>query len=153
MLEEYLNQDINNPKYLFHGSPRKLEVIEPHVSHDSSGNVRNISNAVFLFPSFLKATPYAFKDTIKELSEGKKWNFTIPNDDSYPLMSMSDVTISDDIIGYIYVFLKDDSMVKDEESYQYKCFSSLKPIDVVLVRYGDYSSYYEVIDSSEKVLK
>lgn len=153
MLEEYLNQDINNPKYLFHGSPRKLEVIEPHVSHDSRGNVRNISNAVFLFPSFLKATPYAFKDTIKELSEGKKWNFTIPNDDSYPLMSMSDVTISDDIIGYIYVFLKDDSMVKDEESYQYKCFSSLKPIDVVLVRYGDYSSYYEVIDSSEKVLK
>ena len=39
---------------------------------------------------------------------------------------MSDVTISDDIIGYIYVFLKDDSMVKDEESYQYKCFSRIK---------------------------
>lgn len=153
MLEEYLNQDINNPKYLFHGSPKKLEVIEPHVSHDSNGNLQNISNAVFLFPSFLKATPYAFKDTIKELSDGKKWNFTIPNDDSYPLMSMSNVTIFDDIIGYVYVFLKDDSMIKDEESYQYKCFGNLKPIDVVLVRYGDYSSYYEVIDSNEKVLK
>ena len=25
MLEEYLNQDINNPKYLFHGSPKKLD--------------------------------------------------------------------------------------------------------------------------------
>lgn len=153
MLEEYLNQDINNPKYLFHGSPKKLEVIEPRVSHDSNGNLQNISNAVFLFPSFLKATPYAFKDTIKELSEGKKWNFTIPNDDSYPLMSMSDVTTSDDIIGYIYVFLKDDDMVKDEESYQYKCFKKLKPVDVVIVRYGDYSSYYEIVDNSEKVLK
>ena len=34
----------------------------------------------------------------------------------------------------------------------YKCFKELKPIDVVTVRYGDFSSYYEVLDS-EKVLK
>ena len=59
---------------------------------------------------------------------------------------------TEELVGYIYVFNKDDSMVKDEKSYQYKCFKELKPIDVVTVRYGDFSSYYEVLDS-EKVLK
>lgn len=152
MLEEYLNQDIDNPKYLFHGSPKKLEILVPHEAHDSRGNSNNLATAVFLFPSFLKATPYAFKDTIKELSEGKKWNFEIPNDDSYPLMRMSDVNTNDDILGYIYVFNKDDSMIKDEGSYQYKCFQEIKPVDVVCIRYGDFSSYYEVLES-DKVLK
>ena len=95
---------------------------------------------------------YPRVDSIKKLSEGKKWNFEIPNDDSYPLMRMHNVSLDDELIGYIYVFNKDDSMVKDEKSYQYKCFKELKPIDVVTVRYGDFSSYYEVLDS-EKVLK
>ena len=63
MLEEYLNQDINNPKYLFHGSPKLLTKLEPRLSHDSDGNEMNIATAIFLFPSFLKSTPYAFKDT------------------------------------------------------------------------------------------
>ena len=71
MLEEYLNQDINNPKYLFHGSPKKLDVLVSQESHDSKGNFNNLATAVFLFPSFLKATPYAFKDTIKKLSNEK----------------------------------------------------------------------------------
>ena len=97
----------------------------------------------------LKATPYAFKDSIKAISEGRKWNFDIPNDDSYPLMRMSDVVLDDDLIGFIYVFKKDDSMIKDEKSYQYKCFREIKPIDVVEVRYGDFSSYYEVLESDK----
>lgn len=152
MLEKYLNQDIDNPKYLFHGSPKKLEVLVPQESHDSNNNSNNLATAVFLFPSFLKATPYAFKDTIKELSNDKKWNFEIPNDDSYPLMRMSNVNLDDDILGYVYVFSKDDSMIKDDDSYQYKCFKEIKPVDIVPVRYGDFSSYYEVIES-DKVLK
>lgn len=28
-LDEYLNQDIYNPKYLFHGSSSLLQIIEP----------------------------------------------------------------------------------------------------------------------------
>ena len=124
----------------------------PQESHDSNNNSNNLATAVFLFPSFLKATPYAFKDTIKELSNDKKWNFEIPNDDSYPLMRMSNVNLDDDILGYVYVFSKDDSMIKDEDSYQYKCFKKIKPVDIVPVRYGDFSSDYEVVES-DKVLK
>ena len=29
MLKKYLNQDIDNPTYLFHGSPKKLSILKP----------------------------------------------------------------------------------------------------------------------------
>lgn len=51
----YINQDIDNPTYLFHGSSLKLEKLVPKMSHDSEENSDNIANAIFLFPSFLKA--------------------------------------------------------------------------------------------------
>ena len=144
-MEEYLNQDIDNPKYLFHGSPKKLDFIERRMSHDSSNNSNNISNAIFLFPSFLKATPYAFKDTIKANSSDLKWNFIIPNFNDSILMEMENVNIDLDIVGYVYVFKYDESMIKDKDSYQYKCFSeSIIPCDVVEVKYRDYMKYYKV---------
>lgn len=151
MLEKYLNQDIDNPDYLFHGSPLKLFELEPNLSYDTNQNIDNISNAIFLFPSFLKATPYAFKDTIKSNSEGLKWNFEIPNTNDYPLMIMKNVNIEDNIKGYIYVFQKDNSMIKDENTYQYKCYHTLKPIDVIEIKYNDYKEYYKVIN--ENILK
>lgn len=148
MLEKYLNQDIDNPDYLFHGSPLNLFELEPNLSHDTNQNIDNISNAIFLFPSFLKATPYAFKDTIKSNSEGLKWNFEIPNTNDYPLMIMKNVNIEDNIKGYIYVFQKDNSMIKDENTYQYKCYHTLKPIDVIEIKYNDYKEYYKVINGN-----
>ena len=151
MLKKYLEQDINNPTFLFHGSPKKLDKLVPMQAHDSNNNENNVATAVFLFPSFLKATPYAFKDTIKASSEGMPWSFDIPNNDTYPLMSMSGVKVDESIVGYVYVFKRDDRMIKDEESYQYKCFSELVPVDVVEVRYSDFSSYYEIIDSKNNI--
>lgn len=149
-LDIYLNQDIENPIYLFHGSPNKMNKVVPKQSHDSNGIDNNIANAVFLFPSFLKATPYAFKDTIKANSNGLHWNFIIPNSNDYPLMIMENVNIESDIIGYIYVFKKDNDMVKDDNSFQYKCYKELIPIDVIEVNYSDYSNYYEVKNNEYK---
>ena len=149
-INKYLNQDIDNPIYLFHGSPKKVSIINPNQSHDSDGNVNNIANAVFLFPSFLKSTPYAFKDTIKQNSDGLKYNFIIPNDNEYPLMTMENVNIDENIVGYIYVFKKDDDMIKDENSYQYKCYKELKPIDVVEVKYKDFENYYSINNENIK---
>lgn len=146
MIEEYLNQDINNPKYLFHGSPLKLSILEPKLTNDSNHNKNNIATAIFLFPSFLKSTPYAFKDTIKKLSSELDWNFEISNNNTYPLMIMENVNVFDDIIGYIYVFKKDNSMIKDNNTYQYKCYHQLVPIDIIKVKYQEYKKYYKVIN-------
>lgn len=146
MIEEYLNQDINNPKYLFHGSPLKLSILEPKLTNDSNHNKNNIATAIFLFPSFLKSTSYAFKDTIKKLSSELDWNFEISNNNTYPLMIMENVNVFDDIIGYIYVFKKDNSMIKDNNTYQYKCYHQLVPIDIIKVKYQEYKKYYKVIN-------
>lgn len=149
-LEKYLNQDIDNPRYLFHGSPVIMDEVVPRQATDSLGNSNNEAEAVFLFPSFLKATPYAFKDSIKKLSEGSNWNFSISNTNTYPLMQMSGVIIDRNLIGYIYVFEKDNDMIKDEDSYQYKCFKSIKPVDIVKVIYKDFEDYFEVIEEKVK---
>lgn len=147
--QKYLNQDIDNPVYLFHGSPKILSEIHPNQSYDLNGNEQNIANAIFLFPSFLKATPYAFKDTIKSASDGLKWNFEITNSNTLPLMTMENVNINEDITGYVYVFLKDDDMLKDSDSYQYKCYQSKKPIDIVKVTYRDFKNYYHVKNNNK----
>lgn len=145
MIKKYLNQDIDNPTYLFHGSPKLLSILKPNQSYDTAGNQQNVANAIFLFPSFLKSTPYAFKDTIKANSEGLKWNFEITNSNTLPLMTMENVNIDEDMVGYIYVFLKDNDMIKDKNSYQYKCFKEKKPIDMIKITYKDFKKYYKVI--------
>jgi len=142
-IEVYLNQDIDNPKYLFHGSPYKLDWLEPKTSQDSKGNENNIATAILLFPSFLKSTPYAFMGTIIANSQELPWDFDIPNSNTLPLMTMSNVNIDENMVGYIYVFEKNDSMIKDEKSYQYKCYEKLVPYDVIQVKYKDFSKYYE----------
>ena len=149
-IQKYLNQNIDSPTYLFHGSPKLLSELHPSQSYDADGNEQNIANAIFLFPSFLKATPYSFKDTIKSASDGLKWNFEITNSNTLPLMTMENVNINENIIGYVYVFLKDDDMVKDNDSYQYKCYKSKKPIDIIKVTYRDFKSYYCVKTSNKK---
>ena len=74
------------------------------------------------------------------------YDFNIPNDNEYPLMTMKNVCINKNIKGYIYVFKYDDTMIKDKYSYQYKCYQKLIPIDVVEVKYKDYENYYKVIN-------
>lgn len=125
---------------------KKLSILEPKLTNDSNHNKNNIATAIFLFPSFLKSTPYAFKDTIKKLSSELDWNFEISNNNTYPLMIMENVNVFDDIIGYIYVFKKDNSMIKDNNTYQYKCYHQLVPIDIIKVKYQEYKKYYKVIN-------
>ncbi len=144
-IEKYINQDINKPKYLFHGSPKLLEKLMPNQSNDSNNNTDNIANAVFLFPSFIKATAYAFKETIKENSEGLDWNFIIPNNNDIPVMRMENVNIDENIKGYIYVVEKNNDMIKDNNSLQYKCKKEITPIDTVEVTYKDYKDFYKSI--------
>lgn len=144
-MQKYLNQDINNPKYLFHGSPKKLDKIIPNLSYDYTGNSDNIANAVFLFPSLIKASAYAFKDTIKKNSEGLRWHFDIPGNNEYPVMVMENVNIDENIIGYIYVFDYDDKIRKDDgDSLQYKSYEELIPIDVISVCYRDFKEFYYI---------
>lgn len=141
---KYINNDLNNPKYLFHGSPIKLDIIKQRHSHDSNNNKENIDYAVFLTSSFIIASAYAFKDKIKELSDGLDWNFEIGNDENGIFINMENVVIDDNIEGYIYVFPFNDAYDHVKGSIQYKCHENIVPIDIVKIKFSDFKDYYTI---------
>lgn len=144
-MEEFLKQDINNPKYLFHGSPKKIECIEPRQAHDSSSNKENEDNAVFLTPSLIIASAYAFKDKIKENSIDLDWNFYIGQDENGNLIvEMDNVRLDNEQLGYIYVFLFNTKYKNNGNTIQYKCYEQIKPISVVEVKFKDFKRYYSI---------
>ncbi|MEG1597396.1 MAG: hypothetical protein RR359_03885 [Bacilli bacterium] len=149
LIDEYKNQDLINPKYFFHGSPKLLDIVKKNNSHDSNGNEVNIDNAVFATPSFLIATAYAFKDTIKDnsIKSGLHYNFNISQSEKIPIMTMENVDLVDDIKGYIYVFANDGTFKNEPSgSLQFKQFEDAKPIGVLKIKYSDYKDNYEIIE-------
>ena len=145
-MENYINNSISNPIYLFHGSPKKIDVIEQRQAHDSNNNAENEDFAVFLTSSFIIASAYAFKDSIKELSNGLDWNFEIgyDSDNDKPIIQMNNVNINEDLEGYIYVFPFNNKYEHHTKSIQYKCHENIKPIDVVKIKLSDFIKYYMI---------
>lgn len=154
-MDKYLDNSLANPTFLFHGSPKKLEVIEQRQAYDSNGIKENEDFAVFMTSSFIIASAYAFKDKIKEMSEGLDWNFKIGIDDDTGkiFVVMDNVNVDDELEGYIYVFDYDDSYTHEGRSIQYKCHKNVVPIDVVSIKFKDFKKYYSInIDKHNKTL-
>lgn len=106
MLEKYLNNNLEKPKFLFHGSPKALDVIAPRQAHDSNSNLENEDFAVFLTSSFIIASAYAFKDKVKELSRDLDWSFEIGGEVTGEVnIDFNNVRVQDDLYGYIYVLI------------------------------------------------
>lgn len=145
-MDAYLNNDLANPTYLFHGSPKLLDTIEQRQAYDSNGNVENEDYAVFLTSSFIIASAYAFKDKIKEMSDGLNWNFEIgyDEDNNEVNIKFENVNIGDDIEGFIYVFPFSEKYEHYGRSIQYKCHENIKPVAVVKVRFEDFKGYYKI---------
>lgn len=151
-IEKYLDNDINNPKYLFHGSPNLYNELEPQQSHCDSGNEKNIDKAVFMYPLFYKSVPYALKGGfIKKEEYGiDSWFETSNRTIEYPYAIVNNREIDMDAFGYIYVFEKNDDMKKDDDSYQYRCHHSLIPIDIIKVSMKDYLDLLEIRNNDIK---
>ncbi len=140
-LNEYLEQDIWNPKYLFHGSPYEIDILETRKSTDAQ-NKENEDYAVFLTSWFINATAYAFRNKLKEMNE--HYDFSMNHNGGLPAMIFRVDNLPDDLYGYVYVFNKTDDMIKDnhECTTQYRCYHELRPIDVVKVYYKDFADYF-----------
>ena len=145
-MDIYLFNDLDNPNFLFHGSPKKLDVVEQRQAHDSDGNADNEDYAAFLTSSFVMASAYAFKDRIKELSEGLDYNFEIGYDpDSHNVnIVFENVNVDDDMEGFVYVFPFSEQYEHHGRSIQYKSHEDIEPMDVVTVRFGDFKQHYQI---------
>ena len=141
-LEKYLVQNIWNPKYLFHGSPFEIDILEPRKSEDAE-NIENVDEAIFLTSWFINAVAYAFRDKLKMVNE--HWDFAMNNSGEIPAMTFEVENLPNDLYGYVYVFEKSDDIIKDNHNNttQYRCYHNLKPIDVVKVYYEDYKEYFK----------
>ena len=140
-LLEYQNQNVFDPKYLFHGTAHEIEKLECRQSVDSE-NKDNEDNAVFLTSSFYTAAAYAFSRRLKEINEYS--SFSINNSGELPAMEFEIDNLPDDLCGYVYVFIKSDDMIKDnhQSTTQYRCYNDLTPIKVVKVSYKDFEGYF-----------
>jgi len=144
-MDKYLDNSLISPTFLFHGSPKKLEVIEQRQAYDSNGNKENIDTAVFTTSSIKIASAYAFKDSIKENSKDLDWDFDIFHKDIVPIMQMQNVRTDDELEGYIYVFINDGSFKNEpKESLQFKSYKELTPIECEKIKYKDYKHLYEI---------
>ncbi len=151
-MNNYFNNDLSNPLYLFHGSPKLLDTIEQRQAYDSNDNIDNKDYAVFLTSSFIIASAYAFKDRIKELSKGLDYNFDIgynPDNNEVNII-FENVNTNDDMEGFIYVFPYDQSYEHHGRSIQYKCHNNVKPIDVVKVRFVDFKDFFQINNTKTK---
>ena len=60
MKNEYIENNLDNPKYLFAGSPLLLEYLEPRKAYDENHNPLNEDTAVYLTSSWIIASAYSF---------------------------------------------------------------------------------------------
>ena len=140
-LNEYMNQDVFNPKYLFHGTAHEIDKLELRQSTDSE-NKDNEDNAIFLTSSIYTAAAYAFSRRLKELNE--HYSFSMNNNGGLPAMVFEVDNLPDDLCGYIYVFEKSEDMIKDDHQIttQYRCYHDLKPQKVIKVNYKDFEEFF-----------
>ena len=140
-LEEFKNQDVFNPKYLFHGTAHEIEKLECRQSTDSE-NKDNEDNAIFLTSSFYTAAAYAFSRRLKEINE--HYSFSMNNNGEIPAMIFEVDNLPDDLCGYIYIFENDGDMIKDNYQFttQYRCYHDLIPQKVIKVNYKDFEDFF-----------
>lgn len=147
--DDYLNQNIFNPKYLFHGSSSVLQIVEPRQSFDNESK-DNEDNAIFLTSWFVNALAYAFMSKLKELNE--HYSFSMNNMGEIPAMEFEVENLPDDLYGYVYVFEKTEDMIKDNHEYitQYRCYHTLVPQKIIKVEYKDFEKYFVRYEAMKK---
>ena len=149
-LQEYLNQDVFNPKYLFHGTAHEIVKLECRQSTDSE-NKDNEDNAIFLTSSFYTAAAYAFSRRLKEINE--HYSFSMNNNGELPAMIFEVENLPDDLCGYVYIFEKSDDMIKDNHqcTTQYRCYHDLQPQKVIKISYKDFEEFFNRENKPKKM--
>ena len=135
----YLNQDYNNPNYIFHGGRQLFDVLKVNKAFDTSGNEINQQTAVYGSSIFEGAIPYAFK--------GKgKYDCEIGYRPDNLKMKIFYGVIPEDDYGYVYVCDAKD-FVQCDDTCQLVASTNVTPIEVIKVRYKDFKQCFEYINN------
>ncbi len=147
MKNEYIENNLDNPKYLFAGSPLLLEYLEPRKAYDENHNPLNEDTAVYLTSSWIIASAYSF-------GKNEKYSGSFETDriDGNPYVFFENDNLDEEEIGYIYVFEKnsDKFIHNGGRSLQYRCHEKITPIEIITVKFRDYKDLYN-IENRKKV--
>lgn len=139
---KYLNQDYENPKYIFHGDKQLVDVLITNKSTDNFGKAMNEQEAVYGSSIFTGAIPYAIK--------GKgKYDCEIGYRPDNLKMKIFYGVIPEDDYGYIYVCDAID-FVRCEDTCQFVSYTEVKPIEIIKVYYRDFKECFEYVDEQQK---
>ena len=142
--EEYLTQDYNNPKYIFHGSNKLLSVLIPHKGVDVAKNKLNEQTAIYGCSAFEGAIPYAIK--------GKgKYDCQIGYRPGDFKMIISKGVVPEDESGYIYV-CDATEFSRCGDTCQYVSHKEVVPLEIIKVYYKDFKECF-VYESNLKLSK
>ncbi len=141
MKNKYIENDLDNPQYLFAGSPYLLEYLEPRKANDETHNPLNEDTAVYLTSSWIIASAYSFGK-----NPNYHGNFETNRIDGNPYVFFENDNLDDEEIGYIYVFEKEDDKFihNGGRSLQYRCHEKITPIDIITIRFKDYKNLYDI---------
>lgn len=138
---KYLNQDYENPKYIFHGDRQLFDVLKINKAKDSSGDEMNEQEAVYGSSIFVGAVPYAIK--------GKgKYDCQIGYRPNNLKMKIFYGVIPEDDYGYIYV-CDASGFVRCTDTCQYVSYTEVKPIEIIKIYYRDFKKCFEYEDDKQ----
>lgn len=109
----YINDDLDNPKYIFHGSKELIESnIEPRQAASLNGIEDQCLNAIYGTPIYEKAVMFAIP---KKTIEGMYGHWKCSKDNG----TLYNMVIKEDAFGYVYVFDAKDFNPIESDEYQY----------------------------------
>lgn len=142
--QKYINEDYNNPKYIFHGHPSLLKKIIPRIpSVNKTESQEDTQFGIYGSVKLNGAIPYAIK--IEE--EYDEWvgypvaNYFIPPEYDYEVAVIHYGEIAEDSVGYIYVL--DAATFKKSNDYQWLSTDEQIPLDIIEINYNDVKDHFQ----------
>lgn len=138
---KYLENNLDNPKYLFSGSPYLLEYLEPRKANDENHNPLNEDFAIYLSSSLIIASAYSFGKNPNYVGD-----FETDRINGNPYVYFENDCLSDEEIGYIYVFEydKEKFVHNGGRSLQYRCHQKIKPKEIFIIKFKEYKNLYDI---------
>lgn len=136
--QKYKNEDIENPKYIFHGHHTLFEIIKPRIpSLNKTGNPEDTQFGIYGSVKINGAIPYSIKieEEYDDWDQRSFAHYFVPPEYDYETAVIHYGEIDDDSIGYIYVL--DASSFKKSNDYQWISTIPQEPLEIIKVSYEE----------------
>jgi hypothetical protein len=140
---KYVNKDINNPEYIFHGHHALQNSIIPRIpSINKTGNHDDTQFGIYGSVKINGAIPYSIKINEEyDDWEGRSFvHYFIPPEYDYEVAVIHYGEIDENATGYIYVLSA--KTFKKSNDYQWISTVPVEPIDIVEVKYDELGNHF-----------